>query len=166
MTAAAVTDQPPAPTAAASEHPPLAGASFAQLAAVFAALPHPAEAPRGELRGRAVALAGVQRLPGPARRALARALAALIAPVWRGKRIEAGGGTNLWLPPRLPFARFVPRRAEDGALLLDYDVPENPGPLRGVVGELRPLAPGLQLGRMDLAVAGRRRTVLWFTLGD
>lgn len=145
---------------------PLTGRSFAELAAIFDALPHPAAAPCGELRGRAVALAGAQRLPRPARRSATRVLAGLIAPVWRGKRLAADGGVNRWLPLRSPlaFAHFASVRAADGALLLDYDVPQNPRPLRRIVGELRSVAPGRCLGRMDVAVGARRHTVLFFTL--
>lgn len=145
---------------------PLASGSFAQLAALFHSLPHPGEAPIGVLRGEAVALAGVQLLPPPARETATKLLARLIAPVWRGKRIAQGRGSNLWLPvgSPVPFGHFTVRREENGVLVLDYDTPENPRPLRRIVGELRTLAPGLHLGRMDVVTGRGRRTVLYFTL--
>jgi len=145
---------------------PLAGASFDHLATMFDDLPHPSQPPHGVLRGQAVALAGAQRLPGWARQAVTSVLARLIAPCWRGKRIAHGSGSNLWLPIGSPlaFGHFAVRQDHDGPLLLDYDVSDNPAPLRRIVGELRTLAPGLYLGRMDLVTGNGRRPVLYFTL--
>lgn len=144
----------------------LTGASFAQLAARFDSLPRPVEAPLGVLRGEAVSLAGVERLPRGARQTLMRVLARVIAPLWRGKRIADDRGSNLWLPIGSPisFARFAVRHDPDGALRLDYDVPDNPRALRRIVGELRELAPGLYLGRMDVSAGGGLHAALYFTL--
>jgi hypothetical protein len=69
----------------------------------------PGAPPSGDLRGRCVALAGVQRLPRALRVPVARVLERLLATLWRGKRFEGDAGVNLWLLPRTPleFARLA-----------------------------------------------------------
>ena len=47
---------------------------------------------------------------------------------------------------------------------LDYDVSENPLPVRAILGELRSLGPGLFLGRMHYRAGSARSCVLYFTL--
>ena len=80
-------------------------------------------------------------------------------------------GTNLWGigPFRRSFAEFRVETAAalDGSgpcLRLDYDVPENPLPLRGILGELRALGPGLFLGRMHYRAGSGGACLLYFTL--
>jgi hypothetical protein len=148
----------------------LTGMSFAETAETFRRLAHPDRPPAGDLRGRGVAVAGIERLPRPARTAIVAALARPIMLIWRGKRFEGDSGTNLWLSGRAPieFARFEVRQDEGGdergALRFDYELPTNPRLARPIAAELRVLAPGLYLGRMDYTLRGRRRTALYFTL--
>lgn len=108
---------------------------------------------QGHKRGHVLALGGLDWLPARVRRAL------LARGPWRGNSFEGEFGSNTWLLDRLEFAHYVVREAEaiDGSgpvLRLDYDVAINPKPLRGFVGELRYLAPGLCLTRM------------WYVLGE
>ena len=149
----------------------LARRSRAELDALFASLPCPALLDlRGDLRGVQIDLAGLERLPRAVR---AGVLATLRGPMglWRGKRLMGARGTNLWGigPLRRAFAAFqvAPADALDGSgpcLQLDYDVPENPLPLRGILGELRTLGPGLFLGRMHYRAGTGRTCLLYFTL--
>ena len=140
----------------------------AELDGLFASLRAPAPTDLGgDLRGTQVDLGGLDRLPGPIRAGI---LATLRGPLglWRGKRLSGDRGTNLW-PAGRTFARFRIAIADavDGTgpcLQLDYDVPENPLPLRGILGELRTLGPGLFLGRMHYRIGTGRACLLYFTL--
>lgn len=144
--------------------------SMAELDGLFAELD---VASRGELqgrkRGRVLAVSGLDWIPGVARSALFGFLNEL--PIWRGKSFEGEFGANAWLLPghRLQFARFLVREAPalDGrgmVLRLDYDVTANPAPLRKILGELRHLAPGLFLARLQFLWGDRVIKVLYFTL--
>jgi hypothetical protein len=149
----------------------LARRSRAELDALFASLTAPALSDlAGDLRGVQIDLAGLERLPRAVRSAV---LASLRGPLglWRGKRLAGARGTNLWGigPARRTFAQFrvAAAAALDGSgpcLQLDYDVPENPLPLRGILGECRTLGPGLFLGRMHYRVGSGRTCLLYFTL--
>lgn len=108
---------------------------------------------QGHKRGHVLALGGLDWLPAAVRRAL------FARGPWRGNNLEGEFGSNTWLLDRLEFAHYVVREAEaiDGSgpvLRLDYDVAINPKPLRGFVGELRYLGPGLCMARM------------WYVLGE
>jgi hypothetical protein len=120
---------------------------------------------QGHKRGHVLAVAGLDWLPAALRRALFE-----LGP-WRGKSFEGEFGANTWLlsSQRLEFARYLVREgpALDGSgkvIRLDYDVAANPKALRGVVGELRYLGPGLFLARMQVRWRGRAARVLYFTL--
>jgi len=149
----------------------LARRSRAGLDALFASLPAPAPADlAGDLRGVQIDLAGLERLPRALRAGILAVLRARGGP-WRGKRLAGERGTNLWGigPVRRTFAQFrvATVQSVDGTgpcLQLDYDVPENPLPLRGILGELRTLGPGLFLGRMHYRVGSGRACLLYFTL--
>jgi hypothetical protein len=155
----------------AVDAPSLARCSRAELDALFASLPAPVRAELGgDLRGIQIDLSGLERLPRALRAGI---LASLRGPlgVWRGKRVAGERGTNLWGigPLWRCFAQFRVEAAEavDGSgpcLRLDYDVPENPLPLRGILGELRALGPGLFLGRMYYRAGSGRGCLLYFTL--
>jgi len=149
----------------------LARRSRPELDALFASLPAPAlDEVGGELRGTAIDLVGADRLPSRLRAALLAVLRAPAGP-WRGKRVAGTRGTNVWGvgPFRRTFAEFrlAPADAVDGSgpcLRLDYDVPENALPLRGILGEMRVLGPGLFLGRMHYRAGSACSCVLYFTL--
>ena len=149
----------------------LARRSRAELDALFGSLPVPERGELGgDLRGIQIDLAGLERLPRALR---ATILASLRGPLglWRGKRLTGERGTNLWGVGSLrrSFAEFRVETAAalDGSgpcLRLDYDVPENPLLLRGILGELRRLGPGLFLGRMHYRAGSGRTCLLYFTL--
>ncbi len=106
-----------------------------------------------------MAAVALDPLPAPLRRA-ALDLVAGLSP-WRGKHFGAGRGSNRWGPLDLRRVHFRAALAERaGALVMDYDVDENPSIFKGMRGDLRCLGPGLYLGRMSWAGAA----VLFFTL--
>jgi hypothetical protein len=118
---------------------------------------------QGHKRGHVLALGGLDWRPAPVRRAL------LARAPWRGNSVEGEFGSNTWLLDRLEFAHYVVREAQaiDGSgpvLRLDYDVAINPKPLRGFVGELRYLAPGLCLTRMYYVLGDRTLQVSYLLL--
>lgn len=118
---------------------------------------------QGHKRGHVLALGGLDWLPAAVRRAV------LTRGPWRGSSFEGEFGSNTWLLDRLEFAHYVVREAPaiDGSgpvLRLDYDVAINPKPLRGFVGELRYLAPGLCLTRMWYVVGERKLLVSYLLL--
>lgn len=111
------------------------------------------EAARGEMRGKVLAGRGLGRT-----RLWRRA--ANLAP-WAGMRIENGGGVNhVGYPPlvfdRYAFESHVEQGKDGGALVLDYDVKENPYALRRLEERLREIEDGLLLGKSYLRVGGRR----------
>jgi hypothetical protein len=168
MRAPALPDTTPATAVDARS---LSRRSRADLDALFASLPAPAGAAiGGDLGGIQIDLAGLELLPRALRAAI---LATLRGPLglWRGKRLVGERGTNLWGIGsfRRSFAEFRVETAValDGSgpcLRLDYDVPENPLPLRGILGELRALGPGLFLGRMHYRAGSGGACLLYFTL--
>ncbi len=115
----------------------------------------PDEVPTADMRG--VVLAG---------RGLARTSAwdsvANLAP-WSGMRIgdrETEDGVNYvgygpLVFERYGFETYVERDREGGALVLDYDVPENPYALRRLKEHVREVD-GIYLGRAYVEVGGRR----------
>lgn len=108
---------------------------------------------RGEMRGLTLAGRGVART-----RLWRRA--ANLAP-WAGMRMNDDGGVNhVGFPPlvldRYNFETYVERDKEGGALVLDYDVPENPYALRRLEERLREIEDDLFLGKSYLRLGGRR----------
>jgi hypothetical protein len=147
----------------------LARRTRAELDALFTSLPAPSHLD-GDLRGVQIDLSGLERLPRAARLAILGALRGPLG-LWRGKRLAGDRGTNVWGigPLQRTFAQFrvASAAAIDGTgpcLQLDYDVAENPLPLRGILGELRTLGPGLFLGRMHYRAGSGRTCLLYFTL--
>lgn len=144
--------------------------SMAELDGLFAELDVAALAElQGRKRGRVLAASGLDWIPGVARSAVFGLINEL--PIWRGKSFEGEFGANAWLLPghQLQFARFLVREApavdgEGTVLRLDYDVAANPAPLRRILGELRHLAPGLFLARMQFLWGDRVVKVMYFTL--
>ncbi len=127
----------------------------------------------GHPRGRMLAVPGFDR--GIVGRALAL-FAASPLNVWKGKSFQAlseseGSGINR-LRAGLRFNAFRFKTYEtvsltDGerVLAVDYDIPQNPAYARGVVDELRPVAPGLLLGQgLKRRPDGPPRLLVWFAL--
>lgn len=171
MTATATLQQHARPSAIhAVDARSLARKSMVELDALFSELD---VASIGELqghkRGRMLAVSGFDWVPGVARGAVLGFVNEL--PIWRGKSFDGEFGANAWLLPghQLQFARFLVREASslDGAgtvIQLDYDVAANFAPLRKIVGELRHLAPGVFLARMQFLWGERVVKVLYFSL--
>ncbi len=95
---------------------------------------------------------------------------------WRGKSFTArdagrGDGINRVFGDRRPrrwfrFETFLsPSRAGAfDAFQLDYDNPDNPGPIRAIKDEVREVAPGLYLGLAYLMWRKQARLILYFGL--
>lgn len=141
-----------------------------ELDQLFALLPAPTPAQAdGHWHGALLAVRGLGWLPRPLAGGLYRLLALPLNP-WRGKSFGDDGGANRWFTAHgAAFGRFrmqAATSAVDGqpVLLLDYDVPENPGLLRRIRGEARVLGDGLLLARMNWQGDAGLHRVLYFTL--
>jgi len=155
----------------------LARASAESLAQRYRAgrLPASMHALDGPLVGRMLTVRGLDRTTP---RSLVARLAAASAFPWAGKSFQAssdarGRGINRIRVPGLlgrqdlfPFETFVGASAIDGApaIVLDYDLPENPPYIRRIHDEVREVAPALFLGPAMWKSARGRTTVLWFAL--
>jgi hypothetical protein len=127
----------------------------------------------GDLRGRMLAVKRLDR--GPVARVVARFAGSERFP-WAGKSFSAtdagrGKGINrvtLWGKHRLfPFETSIGKSVIDAgaAVVLDYDLPDNPGAIRAIHDEVREVAPGLFLGPACLKRRGGPPIVaLWFAL--
>jgi hypothetical protein len=157
----------------------LAARTFGELGALYARAPNATtmRAIDGTPKGRMLAARGVDRTPlGP----LVRAFAASRAFVWDGKTFAStsdteGTGINrvvvsgvLGRQNLFPFATHFGPSALDGApaLILDYDLGDNPPYIRKIHDEVRELAPGLFLGPAMWKAASGPTTLLWFALDN
>ena len=183
----AFTDQalprtPPTAHVAPAPAPPRGPATLDELAAMrpdaLAALYRAATTPPvlaldGDLVGRMLAVPVLPRwMFGMLRR-----FAAWTLFPWRGKSFRSrdgghGDGINRLFSDRKPrrWFRFetsvAPSRAGGfDALQLDYDNPDNPGPIRAIKDEVRQVAPGLYLGLAYLIWRKHPRLILYFGLG-
>ncbi|MCC6644703.1 MAG: hypothetical protein IT374_03900 [Polyangiaceae bacterium] len=156
----------------------LAGRSFDELAALYAGAVSSRSLREidGAPKGRMLAVLGLGRTPlGRA----VRAFAASRAFVWDGKTFtsisdQEGHGINrVQIPGALGRQRLFPFETRFGAslvdgrdaLILDYDLPENPPWIRKIHDEVRLVEPGLFLGpAMWKDGRGGARTLLWFAL--
>jgi hypothetical protein len=96
--------------------------------------------------------------------------------IWEGKSFrrvlgsDQGEGSNrVWLGRRgtaFGFRTYVTASVVDGqpALAIDYDLAGNPGLVRKVYDELRPVQPGLFLGRGMQRTAQGHKLLVWFAL--
>jgi hypothetical protein len=144
------------------------------LGELYARGTHPTDvdALEGNPRGRMLAVRTLDR--GVAAGAI-RSLAGASFFPWGGKtfagRGARGTGVNrLHLFGRhqlFPFHTRIDESAIDGApcVVLDYDLPDNPGVIRKIHDEVREVSPGLFLGpAMWKTPNGRPALVLWFAL--
>lgn len=154
----------------------LAALSIAELEALYrgARVSSSMSAADGELPGRMLAVRG---LPGPIARPLAR-WAGSRSFLWEGKTFRAtsdraGVGHNrvvarsvLGRQNLFPFATLFGPSAIDGApaLILDYDLADNPGYIRRIHDEVREVEPGLFLGPAMWKSSDSRTLVLYFAL--
>lgn len=168
-----------APSPAPSSHTldSLAKLRFAELEALYrrAAAPPSIRAADGALRGRMLALRGLER---GAVAAWLRRFAGSPQFVWEGKTFTArtdrdGDGHNriavagvLGRQNLFPFTTRIDRSEIDAAptLVLDYDHPVNPPYIRRIHDEIRELAPRLFLGPAMWKRSRGPVTVLWFAL--
>jgi hypothetical protein len=155
----------------------LAQRSYSALEELYKAAPSAKSirAIDGTPKGRMLAVRFVHALPIGS---FLRAFAGSSHFVWDGKTFtsvsdEEGGGINrVQIPGALgkqnlfPFKTHFGPSAIDGAraLILDYDLPENPPWIRRVHDEVREASPGLFFGPAMWKGAKERVTVLWFAL--
>jgi len=150
---------------------------FAAHEPLYRAAPTPSAltALNGDLVGRMLAVHTIDNTPlaGPL-----RAFAASDAFVWAGKSFTAdnesqGTGINRVQVPGVlgrqrlfPFATYIGASAIDGrpAVILNYDLAENPPYIRRIHDEVREVSKGLYLGPAMWKGANSKTTVLWFGL--
>jgi hypothetical protein len=168
-----------APTASGTRATPaplslddLAGKTVAELTALYQAgtIPASIAALDGTPRCRMLSIVGIDR--GPVAAAIRNISASRFFP-WAGKSFtsrtaEEGEGINRvrlagerrWYP----FATRVEPSAIDGkpAILLDYDLVQNPFFIRRIRDELREIAPGLFLGPAMADVGSKPSLILYF----
>jgi hypothetical protein len=153
----------------------LAALDVAALGRLYAGGRAPArlDALDGHPRGRMLAVRGLDR--GRLFAALRRLAGAAAFP-WGGKSFtatarDAGSGANrVHLGGRhqlFPFETRIAPSVVDGApsVVLDYDLPDNPGFIRAIHDEVREIEEGLYLGPAMWKRAGHEPAfVLWFAL--
>ncbi len=155
----------------------LAQRSYATLGTLYreAKNPRSMRAVDGAPKGRMLAVRLIERAPVAP---LVRAFAASRSFVWDGKTFaarsdEEGTGINrVRVPGALgrqnlfPFRTHFGASAVDGApaLILDYDLKENPGWVRKIHDEIREVSPGLFFGPAMWKAASGPIALLWFAL--
>jgi hypothetical protein len=155
----------------------LAERSYATLEALYrtARNAKSIRAVSGTPKGRMLAVRFVDETPLGA---LVRAFAGSPHFIWDGKTFtsssdQEGSGINrVQIPGALgeqnlfPFkTHFGPSAIDDApALILDYDLPENPPWIRRIHDEVREVSPGLFFGPAMWKGAKGRSVVLWFAL--
>src|SRR5580704_6090295 len=152
----------------------LAAMSVDELGRLYArgAAPAAVAALDGHPRGRMLAVRGLDA--GLAADTLRRLSGAAAFP-WGGKSFtsrdaRSGAGVNrVHLGGRhqlFPFLTRLEASVVDGqpALVLDYDLPDNPGLIRAIHDEVREVSPGLYLGPAMWKAAAGPTLVLWFAL--
>lgn len=103
-----------------------------------------------------------------------RFLNAYLSP-WEGKRFDATSdpprGNNVYKVGPVEFDGFgfdsaiLPSEVDgEDAYVFDYDISENPAPMRNVKDEIRRIADGLYLGRFYFYVGDDYRFVTYFAL--
>jgi len=148
-----------------------------ELAALYdtGKLPDSMAALDGALAGRMLAVRSLEARP--VARALRRFAASPLF-VWAGKSFHAtsertGDGINRVQAPGVlgrqklfPFETRFAASALDGrdAIILDYDLSDNPPYIRRIHDEVREVSAGIYLGPAMWKGQGRKLTVLWFGL--
>ncbi len=94
--------------------------------------------------------------------------AANLAP-WSGVDIDRYGGSNVvgYGPlsfQRFPFECYVERDREGGALVFDYDLPENPYALRRLEERVRRIDTDLYLVKVVANAAGRKPFLYYYAV--
>jgi hypothetical protein len=125
----------------------------------------------GHPRGRMLSVRGLDH--GLPARALRRLSGAHGFP-WGGKSFAGGGATGTGLNrvhlggrhQLFPFHTSLRPSVLDGApcVVLDYDLPDNPGFIRAIHDEVRAIEPGLFLGPAMWKAKAGPTLVLWFAL--
>ena len=86
------------------------------------------------------------------------------------ERDRGGTGINCFgrLGERFPFRIEMGRSVLDSerTVVFDYDLPENPAPIRRMVDELREASPGIYFGPALLRTATEPKLLLFFALGS
>lgn len=131
--------------------------------ALFDSLRAPsADTPSGRHTARVTALPLTTALPESARRLILCSFNTLVSIIYHGKVFRDNCGVNLWIRDAR-WAWFTLNRADD-QLLITYDLPENPRPIRRITSEVRSQTPNRQLCRLSIQTRTGLRTLLYFTL--
>lgn len=146
-----------------------------ELEAMYRQLPEPAGVKEleGNPKGEMLAITGLDWKPV---RTLLRVFGDSPVFPWLGKGFSSrsdvlGSGTNRlnllgYKPEVFDFKLKLDHSVLDnrGCVLLDYDVEENPLPIRKIRDELREAAPGLWFGPAMVCIGDKQHTVLWFAI--
>jgi hypothetical protein len=151
----------------------LATLDVAALGALYATgtVPSGMEALEGHPRGRMLAIRAMDR---GMRGSLLRRFAGSESFPWEGKSFQGRGATGTGINrialggrhTLFPFRTSIRPSVMDGApcIVLDYDLPANPGVIRAIHDELREIEPQLFLGPAMLKQKAGPAFVLWFAL--
>jgi hypothetical protein len=155
----------------------LARLDFAELEALYrrGKAPESLRALDGPLVGRMLAL---RSLRGRGLRDAVAKLARARAFVWAGKSFSATsdragtginrirGGGLLGRQNLFPFETRIAASAVDGepAVVLDYDLDDNPSYIRHIHDEVREVSPGIFMGPAMWKTEKSKVTLLWFAL--
>lgn len=160
----------------------LAGLSHEQLSALYAGgQPPQLGVLAGQTRGRLLSIPallplrrrlGGSRLLGRSERLFDRLVAGRLMP-WQGKTFappsepkRTRGHNRVLGRELLPFEAHVEKSALDHqpTLLIRYELPENPTPLRRLRDELREITRGIWMGPAYVQGPSGPRVLLWFAL--
>lgn len=150
---------------------PLIEMNLAELDEYFSKLNAPTPAAlKGKMKGKLYSIEGLRYLPLAIRVPIHRLLQTALIP-WKGKVFHDGKGANLALSiensKEIGFYNIEAGETYNDhspAVVLDYDVPENPVFMWNIRGELKEISTGYYLARMLYIVGGQVFTVLYFSL--
>lgn len=128
----------------------------------------PADELEGVYQGRLIGITGLSILPGIVKRVLYRVLGSWLNP-WRGKEFTSSVGANQWGlgSCTMGWGNYQKIESDEAThIALDYDVPENPGFLRPIIGEVKSFQDGVWLARMRYRTRSGVKTLLYFTLRE
>jgi len=142
-----------------------------ELDVIFDSLPAASEMDlEGPYKGKLFAIMGIQRLPRFFNRWITRVLQIPLV-VWAGKGFYGENGSNLWFTTsrKIPFGHYKIGLSETlkgsgNVISLDYEVDNNLGLLKPIMGEARKVGEGQYLARMMWRTKKSNVCVLYFSL--
>lgn len=164
---------PSTPPMAEHDLDSLAQLDVSELGELYArgATPTCVDGLEGEPRGRMLA---IRALDTGKRAEILRRFAGPTAFPWEGKTFDGRGATGRGINRvkllgrfnLFPFKTSIQPSVIDQApcVVLDYDSPDNPAPIRAIHDEVREISPGVFLGPAMLKTKSGPKLVLWFAL--